>query len=391
MAILSLDSFSQRPLHPVPLAEDTSCGLRVVETNPLADPLWDAFVLAHPDATVYHHSGWLCALQEEYRQPAVHLACETPSGTRVGILPLIRTRGIPFNVGRQVTGRRLSSLPRTPLGGPLSLHSEATKLLLRAAVELTHQGPGIQLQLKTLSADLDGLVDGLRRTPWRASYVLQLPQDPEKLRFRDAAARKRIRWALGRAARLGVEVRPAGAVAELEAWYRIYLHAMRRNAVPPRSYRFFRAMWRQLHPKGLMRLLLAERQSAGQRTLLAGAIFLQLGSTVTYSFSGCRKEHFGYQPNDAILFAAIQGACRDGFRSFDLGEVAEGHEELVRFKVKWGAEPVPLHRYYYPPVSFVSPRSSGTVLNPGRAFEAVWRLLPLPATAVLGDWAYSRL
>jgi len=94
---------------------------RIIEIEPSADARWDDFVAGYPNGLIYHHSLWIRALQDEYRQPQVNLACETGEGDLCGILPLVRTRGLPFNfkTGVQATGGRLSSLPRTPVAGPL--------------------------------------------------------------------------------------------------------------------------------------------------------------------------------------------------------------------------------------------------------------------------------
>ena len=71
---------------------------RVIQLE-AADQRWDAFVLAAPGATVFHHSGWLAALETEYGQRALKLACEEPDGTLSGILPLMVTRGLPLGIG----------------------------------------------------------------------------------------------------------------------------------------------------------------------------------------------------------------------------------------------------------------------------------------------------
>src|SRR5690606_29721218 len=109
--------------------------------------------------------------------------------------------------------------------------------------------------------------------------------------------------------------------------------------VPPRSYRFFGSLWRNLHPHGLMRLLVAEHQQNGKRRVLAGSIFLLFGRTVFYAFNGCRRDDLPFRPNDAIHWYAIQEVCRAGFQTYDFGEVAESDHGLAEFKRKWGAEP----------------------------------------------------
>ncbi len=365
--------------------------LRVALANPHVDPRWEAFVLAHPEAGIYHHPAWLAALEREYGQQPMHLACEDPGGALVAVLPLLQTRGVPFRLGGPLAARRLSSLPRTPVCGPLFTNPEAAAAVLEAAVLLARRQPGMQLQLKTQSTQLDGSVEGLSRTSWRSSYVLELPGDPARLRFGNNVSRHRIKWAVNKARRLGLRVRPAEQEAELAAWYPLYLEAMRRNMVPARPYRFFQSIWRLLRPKGWIELLLAERSEPGKTRLLAGSLFLTFGRTYSYVFTGSRRQDLALHPNDLIQWHAIHDACAKGFRRYDFGEVPEDHQQLAAFKTKWGAEAVPLYRYYYPPPE--NPPPSGAMLPKPvqRLAASLWGRLPLRATAVLGDRIYSYL
>lgn len=368
-----------------------SLGLRVVETNPQTDPRWEAFVLSHPEGSVYHHPQWILALEEEFGQKGTHLACEDNDGRLLAVLPMLYTRGIPFNLGGPLTGRRLSSLPRTPLAGPLSQNALATTAVVQAAIQRVQEAPGVCLQIKTQGAALDGVVPGLMGVLWRGAYVLALPENPSLFRIPNAKNREVIKWAVNKAARLGVQVRSAESRRDLHDWYGLYLETMRRNAVPARPYRFFDALWEHLRPRGLMQVLLAEQEHAGHRRILAGLVLLMMGNRVTRAFSGSRRDALSMRPNDAIQWHAVKDACSGAFRWFDFGEVAEEHPELAKFKSKWGAELTPLYRYYYS-----APADSGAVETRSGGYRrlpiaTLWRQLPLTATAWLGDRIYRYL
>jgi hypothetical protein len=195
-------------------------------------------------------------------------------------------------------------------------------------------------------------------------------------------------WAIGKVRKQGIEVRVADSEDDLRAWYRLYLETMRAHAVPPRPYRFFSALWLELRPRGLVQLLLAERSEPGRRRALAGSIFLMLGQTVFYAFTGARTDDLRTRANDLIQWRAIRNAVEAGYRRYDLGEVSGGDEGLVEFKKKWGAKPRLLYRYYYPPI----PNADTGVLESGSRLRTLggsaWRRLPLTVTAILGDRLY---
>src|SRR5579863_3529907 len=157
---------------------DCSVKLRVVEINPWEDSRWEAFVTGHPDGTIYHHPAWLKALEREYKQRAVFLACEDPDGNLLGILPLLYTRGLPLSGNRPLTGPRLSSLPRTPLAGPLTVDPVVTAELLREAVRRATAEPRIRMQIKAHCGEVSDGIHGIARKPWRVSYVVRLAGRP---------------------------------------------------------------------------------------------------------------------------------------------------------------------------------------------------------------------
>jgi CelD/BcsL family acetyltransferase involved in cellulose biosynthesis len=364
-------------------------GLRVIVVNMRTEKRWEAFLASHPDAVIYQHPGWIRALEKESGRGCIALACEDASGQLRGILPLMSTYGLPWDLGGSRTRRRLSSLPRTPIAGPLANDPDAARALVHAAIERARMDPSLQLELKP-RRELEQTADGLVRSPWRQTFVMELPGDPEKLRFGNARNHSRIRWSVNRATKLGVQVRTAETERDLRAWYQLYLETMRSNAVAPRSYRFFEALWRELRPAGLICLLLAEQVIAGHIRLLAGSIILSYGQTACYAFNGCRRDALSFRPNDIIQWHAIHQACRRGLRSYDLGEVAEDHPSLASFKSKWGGTPRRLYRYY----SRTAAREHSEAGKKGlltRAARAIWPLLPLRLTELLGDWIYGRL
>src|SRR5258708_5023388 len=294
------------------------------------------------------------------------------------------TSGVPLGSTAR-TGRRLSSLPRTPVAGPLSRDEEVTARLIDAAVEQVRDAPGARLELKPSWTCAIDPASGLSRLPWRRAYVLDLSAGAGGLQFGTSRNRARLKWAVRKASRLDVHLRVADTQEDLRSWYRLYLETMRTHLIPPRSFRLFDAMWNVLRPRGLMRLLVAEHR----RGLIAGSIYLTFGATAFYAFNGSRRSELRLRPNDIIHWRAIEDFRREGFRYYDLGEVATGNLGLADFKTKWGSEEIQLCRYYHPRPAVralqENPGNPSGAPRPGRPGR---RLVPPRGTAALADAAF---
>ena len=360
---------------------------RLVEIDFRTDDRWDAFVASHPGGLVFHHSAWLQTLAAETGRSPFALAVESAQGQLRGVLPLCETRGLPL-MSSPEAGRRLSSLPRTPVAGPIGVDEAAVVTLLQAAIERA-RADACSLQLKTLGRQLDGLADELTAKPWRSNYALRLQPDPDAIRFGNPRNHGAIMRAVRKAERSGVIVREAGSEAELRDWYRLYLATMRSVVVPPRSFRLFVSIWERMRPLGLARLLVAERQTGGRRTLLAGSMSLQLGTRVFYGFNGRLPEYLEFRPNEAIHWTAIQDACRQGYEWYDLGEADSG-SSLAAFKQKWASEVGMLQRYYLRPLPETRDEASSESRT-ARVTERLWKHLPLRVTELLGERIYRYL
>jgi hypothetical protein len=364
---------------------------RVAELAP-SDARWDEFVERTPGAQVFHHSGWLSALEDENGRPVIRLALEEADGTISGILPLVETRGLPFGIGGEAGQRRLASLPRTPVAGPVACEEEGLRALIRAAM-LRAKAARCRLQLRPPAELPDSVLPGLQATAWRDTYVRELPPDPDSIRFGNSRNHSRIMWAIRKAEREGMRVRDAEGEADLRAWYRLYLDVNRSNGIPSRPYRLFRTAWNQLHHRGHMRVLLAELSGVGRPRLLAGSILLMLGDTVHYAFNGRDRDGLEKRPNDVLQWHAIRDSAAAGYRWYDLGEVAAGSDSLAAFKSKWGSARRQLVRYHAPALAreqngYAVLESEGRVRR--LAVEG-WRHTPTSITALAGDMAHRFL
>ncbi|MGB0714985.1 MAG: hypothetical protein ACPGXK_03850, partial [Phycisphaerae bacterium] len=95
---------------------------------------WDAYVRAHPDATIFHTQGWRRAVANTFGHAPIYLSAQrtghdthSENGVSIsGVLPL-------FQVNSMLLGRLLVSVPYGVGGGALTDSEETAGMLFDAA------------------------------------------------------------------------------------------------------------------------------------------------------------------------------------------------------------------------------------------------------------------
>jgi serine/alanine adding enzyme len=353
--------------------------------------LWDDFVNDHPDASVYHLSEWLNILQKESNQKILRLVCKDEESKIVGVFPLQYTKGFPFGLGGVPGIKRLSSLPRTPIGGPLAIDENIAAVLIQKAVDTVKEDKERHLQIKTFSPQLKAESNRLHKFLWREIYVTEIPKYPKEIRFGDSRNHAAIKRAMKKALKNDVHFREANNINELKEWYPLYSDTMRFHVTPARSYSFFKNIWELMKPKGLMSLVLAELETIGSKQIIAGSVLFKFNDTVTYAFNGSSRNHFELRPNDLLHWQAIHDAQKMGFKYYDLGEVSKDHLSLAAYKKKWASSIKEMYHYYYPKPEGLENEEELDAGTSGNLKQKIWQALPLKITEIIGDKTYKYL
>jgi len=149
----------------------------------------------------------------------------------------------------------------------------------------------------------------------------------------NSTARHRIVNRLRRLESLGVTVRPAESVADVEAWTDIYKDRYAVIGVRPLPRQFLIESWKSFMPAGMARLLLAYRGTQ----LLGGGFFVRGRGIVDY-FS-CAYNDEGMQLNASLLVvdAALKYYMGLGIKRLNWQSSPSRESGVYAFKRRWGA------------------------------------------------------
>jgi lipid II:glycine glycyltransferase (peptidoglycan interpeptide bridge formation enzyme) len=344
------------------------------------DPRWDAYVRAHPRATLYQLGAWARILGDAYRFQPRFLAL-ADDGVLHGVLPLLYKKGL-------ISNARVRSLPVFPAGGPLADTREQEIALVDAARDAAREDGAVLAVISPTDYEQD-LPDFVTdRLPPR--WMLQVPADPDELRSGWRKTSNNLFRSLKKADKNGFSFRATDERRDLRAFYRLYLRTMKKHRTLPRSLRQLELSREALGP-GEFRLFVVERKGE----IAAGGVFHVFGDAVELIYNGSDDAMLDLRPNHALYWNVIRWAAEHGHHTFDFGE-ASPTTSLGRFKAQW-AEPVPNYRYTWRAGEKPSRAESMAAASyeveqgGGGLTAAAWRRAPLSLTRLGATLAYRYL
>lgn len=333
---------------------------------------WDALARAH--GTFYHDRRWLveCARCFGYR---LHILTTAMDETLSGGLALAE---VPTLIGRG----RLVSFPFSFIAGPLAADAATRAALLEAARTLAGELSARRLEIKQLGADApppDGFVRSTRYTTYRVAT--HGGEAAVWKRLHVTSTQQRIR----KGQKAGVIVVDGHSESDWLAMAQLEERVQQGHGVPAPPRRFFLRTLPALQQAGLVDLYLA-RVPDGR--IAAGFVMYKGPREWIYALSASDPALVrDFRPTHVLLWAGLQRAAAAGV-TLDLGRTAPEQTSLSEFKLRWGAEAVPLSYDYWPSAGgLTEARRDRTTLA---LVSRVWRVLPAPV-ARLGSVLYRYL
>ena len=347
------------------------------QVDPLADARWDAYVRAHPAASVYHLGAWAAVLSRAYGFRPRYLALED-GGTVRGVLPLMRKKGL-------VSDARLRSIPVFSYGGPLADAPAGEQALLEAARGLARRERARALSVNTGERRLEA--PGYEREQILPRWVLELPGDLEAMRAGWRKTRSNLFRSLKKADAAGLGFREGDSIRDLRSFHRLYVATMRGHRSLPRTLRQLRLAWGHLGPH--MKVFIVDHAN---RDVAAG-VYHVFGDTVELVYNGSDDGALKLRPNHFLYWHVMRWAAQRGLRRIDLGG-AYADTPLAGFKEQWGAAPHARFRLNHRAGGESTRAESlaqvgyGAEGSESRLVDLAWRTLPTPLLRAGAHVAY---
>ena len=328
--------------------------------------LWDAFVMASPQASFFHRSAWQ-HIQRDVFHHDTHFLFAHEGGRVTGVLPLAHMKSLLF-------GNSLTSLPFAVYGG-VAADDEVTAAALEAeAQRLAQQLAVDHLELRQLQRSHEGWPRQELYVTFRKDILADEEANmlaiPRKQR---AMVRKGIKH------QLKSEIDPG-----VDRFFALYADNVHRHGTPALSRRYFEALRKHF---GNDCEVLTVTGPNGQ--LLSSVLSFYFRDEVLPYYAGDDWAARELAANDFKYWELMRRACARGLKTFDYGRSKVGTGPYA-FKKNWGFEPQPLHYEYR-----LYKRDAVPQNNPAnkkyKLMIETWRRLPLGFANWLGPFVVRSL
>jgi Acetyltransferase (GNAT) domain len=352
--------------------EAVSC-TPMISRHPEAPADWNTLVREW-GGTFYHDARWITALARCFRY-RVHWLTAGDGGTAVGALALAE---VPSLLGP----KRLVSFPFSFIAGPMASSAEIAHALIAEARAIAVERAIRRVEVKQLGTPWPP-APGFERSMRYTTYRVPTAGGEQAVwkRLHVTSTQQRIR----KGQKAGVTVVDGRSADEWLAMALLEERTQQGHGVPAPPRRFFLEVCRGLQEAGLVDLLLARIPNG---RIAAGFVLFKGPREWIYALSASDPALVrDYRPTHVLLWAGLQRAAAAGV-VFDLGRSAPEQTSLAEFKLRWGAEAVPLAYDYWPDASglTMARRDRGVLALGAR----LWSALPAPV-ARLGSTLYRYL
>ena len=331
--------------------------------NPGDDTAIERFIVKHPQATVFHRSAWLAAIEQATGHRTHWLIAER-DGAFCAALPLTEAHSPLF-------GRALVSTGFAVGGGLLEAAPGEGAGLFAAAEELA-----VRRACPTIELRGGALPDGPgwhHKHDSHAGFVRELARSDEAdLLAIPRKQRAEVRRGLGN----DLTVMTGRSEADRASHYAIYAESVRNLGTPVFPRALFDAVLDHLGDDA--DILTVSRDGRP----LASVLSLYHRGTVLPYWGGGVFAARTWRANDVMYYALMCHARQRGCTRFDFGRSKVGTGPY-HFKRNWGFTPEPLH-YASWTAAGVPPRDVNPLSPRYRAKIAAWQKLPLSIANRLG-------
>ncbi|MFQ5601722.1 MAG: FemAB family XrtA/PEP-CTERM system-associated protein [bacterium] len=322
---------------------------------------WDDFLEHHPHATMYHLYGWKQVFESVFGYQPYYFMAVDQAEQPAGVLPM-------FRMGDIFRRKYLISNPFSSFAGICANSEQAESLLLNQAVEISKDLNARYVELRQLNAKIN------QSLPEKDSFVTLMLDLPDRAETVWQAISSRNRNKIRKAEKSGLCV--DFGLNYLSEFYEIYAKNMKYLGTPVFPYAMFQKVAEVFKERSELMVLRHHEKT------VSGMFLFKFQKMLSEPWVASLREYNKMYVNNYLYWRAIEYACENKFKVFDFGR-STVDSGTYRFKLQWGAQPVPLHYQYYLNKAKAIPIVDA-LNNKYQRIIDIWKKLPLFVTNFVG-------
>lgn len=303
--------------------------------DPLTDPRWPDLVARHPQASVFHTTAWLQALQRTYGYQPVAFTTSAPGASLEDAVAFCGVRS-------WLTGRRLVSLPFADHCEPLTTSAGAIEGIAAHLDDRRRRGEWDYVEFRPRT-DRTPSAQGLSASERFWFHQLDLTPGEETLfaGFHKTAIQHQIH----RAERERLSYDEGCDPQLLDTFYQLLVVTRQRHQLPPQPPAWFRHLADAFG--GAMKIRVARRDGRA----VAAIVTLRHRDVMVYKYAASDARFHSLGGTQLLLWKTIQDARSTGCALLDFGRSDTDNQGLVVFKDRWGATRSTITYWRYAPAA----------------------------------------
>ena len=306
--------------------------LRPIEN--LDETVWEEIAKDCQYATFYHTPYWAKAFHETYPEHIIDTRGYILEGGNIAVLPLIRLKSFL----NPIMGNNYQSMFPGVYGGLIAkdpLDDGDTRVIYKSLI-----ASGMGHMFITGNPFSPFSPGEPYRKSENSTHVLHIEKGFEQIWDGICHGHKRM---IKKARRLGVKVRKATKIEDVQAYYQVYEDSLRRWGKRVTS-RYPYALFENLYSVNPEHVKLWLSEVEGR--VVSGALVVYWNKHVS-PWHGCSiSEYFKYSPMHILQSEIIKDACERGYTYYDFNP-SGGHEGSAKFKELMGAERMEFGTYVW--------------------------------------------
>ena len=286
---------------------------------------WDAIIQQCPNTTAFQSLAWRDALAGAFKQLTPVYLLIKEKDVVIG--------GLPAFVFQPIPGIRLwHSMPWNLFGGIHLMNSADVnpETLVRSIETAAVEKGWCEIHWTLTPEHTVAYGDFFTKTGYtRTNHFTHFLRTSEDVDTLWHAYNKRVRGAVRKAEKSGVEVTDTNSDTALSTFYDMYLLTVKRLGGTPKP----RSLMQTLLQKKVAKLAIATYRG----TIIAGLLYLYFNRTVTLWCEASVPAFLKYRPNNAIFHYIIRQACREKYEWVDFGASPPDNTGLIAHKEQYRA------------------------------------------------------